>query len=105
MVKVCGRYWLVRLLNIKGICDSEDVCVLCVTFTRVLIPVNLGCSLVYGGSNSSALNWLSYYSHLIWHKTMTFYFMVVSAKWTNLFALNVQNCPARLLTTSGINDS
>ena len=26
MVKVCGRYWPVRSLNIKGICDSENVC-------------------------------------------------------------------------------
>ena len=31
MVKVCGRYWPVRSLNIKGICDSEDV------FFRVLL--------------------------------------------------------------------
>ena len=42
MVKVCGHYSPVRSLNIKGIRDSEDVCVSCATFTGVLILVTLG---------------------------------------------------------------
>ena len=32
---------------------------------------------------------------------MTFHFMGVRAKWTNLIALNVQNRPVQLLTTAG----
>ena len=29
MMKVCGCYWPVRLLNIKGICDSEMCVFVC----------------------------------------------------------------------------
>ena len=32
---------------------------------------------------------------------MEFHLMVVRERWTDLFALNVQNRPARLFTTAG----
>ena len=32
---------------------------------------------------------------------MTHHFIMIRAKWTDLFALNVQNRPDRLLTTAG----